>query len=76
MTIITRLDRMLADRKMSSKELAEVIGTTQVNISRIKTGQIRGIRFNTLNEICKILNCQPGDLLEFVADAESDDVAD
>jgi putative transcriptional regulator len=68
---------MLADRKMHSKELAEIIGSTQVNISRIKTGQIRGIRFSTLNEICKVLNCQPGDLLEFVADVEdeSDDVA-
>lgn len=68
MPIITRLDRMLADRKMSSKELADIIGTTQVNLSRIKTGQIRGIRFSTLYEICKALNCQPGDLLECVID--------
>jgi putative transcriptional regulator len=69
---------MLADRKMHSKELAETIGTTPVNISRIRTGQVRGIRFSTLNEICKTLNCQPGDLLEFVADAEEelDDAAD
>jgi putative transcriptional regulator len=59
---------MLADRKMSSKELADIIGTTQVNLSRIKTGQIRGIRFSTLYEICKALNCQPGDLLECVID--------
>jgi putative transcriptional regulator len=69
---------MLADRKMHSKELAEIIGTTPVNVSRIKTGQIRGIRLNTLNEICKALNCQPGDLFEFVADVEdeSGDAAD
>jgi putative transcriptional regulator len=66
---------MLADRKMSSKELAEAIGTTQVNISRIKTGQIRGIRFNTLYEICKALDCQPGDLLECVIDDEGLDDA-
>jgi putative transcriptional regulator len=61
---------MLADRKMSSKELAEIIGTTQVNLSRIKTGQIKGIRFSTLYEICKALKCQPGDLLECVIDDE------
>jgi putative transcriptional regulator len=72
MPIITRLDRVLVERKISSKELADAIGTTQVNISRIKTGQIKGIRFNTLYEICKYLDCQPGDLLECVIDKESD----
>jgi putative transcriptional regulator len=72
MPIIMRLDRVLADRKMPSKELADAIGTTQVNLSRIKTGQIRGIRFSTLYEICKVLNCQPGDLMECVIDDEDE----
>jgi putative transcriptional regulator len=77
MSIVTRLDRILADRKMSSKELAEIVGTTQVNISRIKTGQIKGIRFSTLYEICRALDCQPGDILECVVDEkESPDTAD
>jgi putative transcriptional regulator len=73
MPIIMRLDRMLADRKMSSKELADIIGTTQVNLSRIKTGQIKGIRFSTLYEICKALDCQPGDILECAVDEDDQD---
>lgn len=68
--IVMRLDRMLADRKVSSKELAERIGISPVNISRIKTGKINAIRFSTLEAICEVLRCQPGDLLEFVPDAE------
>jgi putative transcriptional regulator len=76
MPIIMRLDRVLADRKMSSKELADTIGTTQVNLSRIKTGQVKGIRFGTLYEICKALDCQPGDLLECVIDDEPPHYAD
>jgi putative transcriptional regulator len=70
MSIIIRLDRVLADRKMASKKLASIVGTTRVNISRIKTGQIRGIRLSLLYEICKALDCQPGDLLECVIDVE------
>lgn len=68
--IVMRLDRMLADRKVSSKELAERIGISPVNISRIKTGKINAIRFSTLEAICEVLRCQPGDLLEFIPDAE------
>lgn len=57
---------MLAKRKMQSKELAEKIGITTVNLSILKTGKAKGIRFDTLEAICKVLNCQPGDILEFV----------
>lgn len=65
MAIILRLDRMMADRKMSLNELAEKIGITNANLSNIKTGKISAIRFSTLEKICEILNCQPGDLLEY-----------
>ena len=65
MPIIIRLDRMMADRKMSLNELAERIGMTNVNLSNLKTGKMKGIRFETLEAICKVLECQPGDLLEF-----------
>ncbi len=57
---------MLAKRKMQSKELAEKIGITPANLSVLKTGKAKGIRFDTLEAICKILNCQPGDVLEYV----------
>ena len=70
MPIVINLDKILVERKMSSKELAKKIGTTPVNLSRIKCGQIRGIRFSTLYAICEVLNCQPGDILEFVPDFE------
>lgn len=66
MAIILRLDRVMADRKMSLQELSESVGVANVNLSRIKTGKISAIRFSTLNAICDVLNCQPGDLLEFV----------
>ena len=68
MQIIVRLDVMLAKRKMKSKDLAEVIGISTQNLSLLKTGQVRGIRFETLAKICAALDCQPGDLLEAVAD--------
>ena len=68
MPIIIRLDRMMADRKMSLNELAEHIGMTNVNLSNLKTGKMKGIRFETLEAICKTLKCQPGDLLEFQSD--------
>ena len=66
--IVLRLDRVLADRKMRSKELAEKIGLTEVNLSRIKTGKISAVRFSTLDAICRALDCQPGDILEYVPD--------
>ena len=68
MAIIVRLDVMLAMRKMRSKELAERIGITEQNLSLLKSGKVRGIRFETLNAICRELECQPGDLLEFEPD--------
>lgn len=68
MPIIVNVDVMLAKRKMQSKELAEKLGITPANLSILKTGKAKGIRFDTLEAICKILNCQPGDVLEYVAD--------
>ncbi len=70
--IILRLDRVMADRKISLKELSEKIGISNVNLSKMKTGKISAIRFSTLESICEILNCQPGDILEFDPDAVSD----
>ena len=65
MAIIMRLDRVMADRKMSLKELSEKVGVANVNLSKIKTGKISAIRFSTLEAICDVLDCQPGDLLEY-----------
>ncbi|MBR6968693.1 MAG: helix-turn-helix transcriptional regulator [Ruminococcus sp.] len=65
MAIIIRLDRIMADRKMSLNELAEKIGMTNVNLSNLKTGKMKGIRFETMNAICEALDCQPGDLFEY-----------
>ncbi len=65
MPIIVRLDRVLADRKMSLNELAAKVGITNVNLSKLKTGKVSGIRFGTLEAICEALDCQPGDILEF-----------
>lgn len=65
MAIIVNLDVMLAKRKMSSLELANKIGITQANLSILKTGKAKAIRFSTLEAICKELDCQPGDILEF-----------
>jgi putative transcriptional regulator len=66
MAIILRLDRMMADRKMSLNELAAKVGIANVNLSNIKTGKISAIRFSTLDAICDVLDCQPGDILEYV----------
>lgn len=66
--IVTRLDRVLADRKIRSKELAELTGISEVNISRFKTGRISAVRFSTLDALCRALDCQPADLLEWVDD--------
>ena len=68
--IVLRLDRVLADRKMRSKELAERVGISEVNLSRIKTGRVSAVRFSTLDAICRVLGCQPGDILEYVPDEE------
>ncbi len=67
MEIVVRLDVMLARRKMRSRELAEIIGITEQNLSLLKSGKVKGIRFETLAAICQALDCQPGDLLEAVA---------
>ena len=66
MSIVVNLDVMLAKRKMSSLELAEKIGITPANLSILKTGKAKAVRFSTLEAICKELDCQPGDILEFV----------
>ncbi|MFT6053937.1 MAG: putative transcriptional regulator [Roseivirga sp.] len=65
MAIIVNLDVMLAKRKMQSKELAEAVGITLANLSILKTGKAKAVRFSTLEAICKVLECQPGDILEF-----------
>ena len=68
MAIVVNLDVMLARRKMRSRELAERVGITEQNISLLKSGKVRGVRFDTLEAICRALDCQPGDLLEFSPD--------
>jgi putative transcriptional regulator len=66
MPIVVNIDVMLAKRKMQSKELAEILDVTPANLSILKTGKAKGIRFDSLEAICKALNCQPGDILEYV----------
>lgn len=70
--IILRLDRVMADRKMSLNELSEKVGVSNVNLSKIKTGKISAVRFSTLEAICEVLNCQPGDILEYDPNANSE----
>ena len=65
MSIIVNLDVMMARRKISSQVLAEQVGITQANLSLLKTGKVRAVRFSTLDAICKALDCQPGDILEY-----------
>lgn len=65
MAIVVNLNVMLARRKMRSKELAERIGITEQNVSLLKSGKVRGVRFDTLERICAALDCQPGDILEY-----------
>ena len=65
MAIIVNLDVMLARRKLRSKELAETVGITEANLSLLKSGKVKGVRFETLEKICAALDCQPGDLLEY-----------
>lgn len=71
MAIILRLDRVMADRKISLNDLAEQVEIANVNLSKIKTGKVSAIRFSTLNAICDVLDCQPGDILEFQKDQSS-----
>lgn len=70
MAITVTLDVMLARRKMRSKELARAIGITEANLSKLKSGNVKGIKFETLDKICAVLNCSPGDLLEFTIDPQ------
>jgi len=70
--IVTRLDRVLADRKMQLNELSERVGISVVNLSNLKTGKVKAIRFSTLEKVCGALSCQPGDLLEWVPDEEAE----
>ena len=70
MAIILRLDRVMADRKINLKDLFEQVGIANVNLSKIKTGKVSAIRFSTLNAICKALDCQPGDILEYQEDED------
>ena len=68
--IIIRLDRVLADRKMRLNDLAAQVGISNVNLSYLTTGKVKAVRFSTLDAICKVLKCQPGDILEYVEDEE------
>lgn len=72
MAIIVNLDVMLARHKMKSKELAAHVGITEQNLSLLKSGKVKGIRFSTLENICAKLNCQPGDILEYRADDDTE----
>jgi len=73
MPIRVRLDVMLAKRKMTSRDLAGRIGISEQNLSLLKTGKVRGVRFNTLAAICDVLECQPGDILEYDGAGADDD---
>ncbi len=65
MSIVVNLDVVMAQRKMKLKDLSEAVGISMTNLSLLKTGKARGIRFNTLEAICEVLECQPGDILEY-----------
>lgn len=73
MSIIVRLDRIMADRKVSLNELAKAVEMSNVNLSNLKTGKMKGIRFETMNSICSALKCQPGDIFEYVEDVKGED---
>jgi putative transcriptional regulator len=72
MPIVVHLDLMLAKRKMRSRDLAAAVGITEVNISLLKSGKVKGVRFDTLERICEVLQCQPGDLLSHVPQQPDD----
>ncbi|MFL6970310.1 MAG: helix-turn-helix domain-containing protein [Xanthobacteraceae bacterium] len=75
MPITVNLDVMLARRKMRSKELAERIGITEQNVSLLKSGKVKGVRFDTLERICAALDCQPGDILEYRPEGQTEGLA-
>jgi len=75
MAIVVRLDVMLALRKARSRELAQFVGITESNLSLLKSGRVRGVRFETLSKICEFLQCQPGDLLAYEPDDEEEGAA-
>ncbi|RNJ50155.1 helix-turn-helix domain-containing protein [Methylocystis hirsuta] len=68
MPIVMRLDVMLAKRRMRSKTLSQIVGVTEANLSLLKLGKVNGVRFSTLSAICRALDCQPGDLMEYLPD--------
>ncbi|MCL4156089.1 UNVERIFIED_CONTAM: hypothetical protein GTU68_002585 [Idotea baltica] len=68
MPIRIRLDVMLAERQMKGKDLARQVGITEQNLSLLRTGKVKGLRFSTLEKVCELLECQPGDILEYIAD--------
>ena len=74
MGIVLKLDHIMLDKKMSLNQLAENVGITPANMSNIKTGKIKAIRFSTLEGICKVLKCQPGDILEYREDDNKDEL--
>jgi len=76
MAIILRIDVMLARRKTKARELARAIGISETNLSLLKSGKVGGVRFNTLNAICKYFGCQPGELIEYVPDDDDEDTGD
>ena len=75
MAIIINIDVMMAKRKMSLNELSERVNITPANLSILKTGKAKAIRFSTLDMICRVLNCQPGDIIEYRPDAADDNIA-
>jgi putative transcriptional regulator len=76
MPIVVRLDVMLAKRKIKSRDLAQNIGITEQNLSLLKSGKVKGVRFETLSKICEVLNCQPGDILEYESDSDDNSFND
>lgn len=68
MAIVLRLDRVMADRKITLNELSKRVGVSYVNLSNLKTGKVKAIRFSSLEAICDVLDCQPGDIMEFLRD--------
>ena len=71
MAIVVNLDVMMAKRKIRGKDLASAVGITEQNLSLLRTGKVKGVRFATLELVCKILDCQPGDILEYVEDEQT-----
>ena len=76
MPIVVRLDVMMARRKMRSNVLARAVGLTEANLSLLKSGKVKGVRFATLEAICRVLHCQPGDILEFQPDGDEEALRD